>query len=155
VSSHGAVHGSCLTQSNLLRLIEDPEISIREIPSQAGVSKEAAATMVSFLVRSGMAEVRSRAGARILNLTSNGHDAQKRYGRQIKEVELRWCAQFRSASIVQLRASLETIALGDTGLAFLAQSTAPPAGGWRARAGVGNLPWQPMVWHRGGYPDGS
>jgi predicted transcriptional regulator len=141
--------------SNLLRLIEGQEIPVRELPTRAGVSKEAVAGMVSFLERGGMAEVRSRGGVRIMTLTSSGADAQKRYRKQIEAVESRWCARFRSESVVQLRKSLEAMALGAKGLAFLTQATTPPANGWRARAGVRNWPWQPMVLHRGGYPDGS
>jgi predicted transcriptional regulator len=141
--------------ANLLRLIEGQEIPVREIPTRAGVSKEAVATMMSFLVRTGMAEVRSRAGVRIMNLTSSGGAAKKRYHQQIEAVESRWCSRFRSASVIQLRKSLEAIVLGAKGLAFLTQATTPSANGWRARAGVRNWPWQPMVLHRGGYPDGS
>jgi hypothetical protein len=70
----------------------------------------------------------------------------------------RWRSRFGDARVLRLRHALEDLVAGEAGESLLAEAvtvTAPP-GGWRAAIKKpGRLPWQPMVLHRGGYPDAS
>ena len=55
----------------------------------------------------------------------------------------------------RLREASEAIVFGEGGRALLADALATSTG-WRAIVPSATcLPWQPMVLHRGGYPDGS
>lgn len=134
--------------ANLLRVIGSRQVAVRDLPRLAGVSKEAIAMAVGSLQRTGLATV---APERTVALTERGRGALDDYRRRAA-----------SAADPALRAALEVMA--GQGLAAGLQ---PPTGGWRSAPPyrrhterlladpTGSLPWQPMVLHRGGWPDGS
>lgn len=136
--------------ADLLRVIGDGTVRIRDLPPLSGVSKEAIAMATGFLDRNGLAESRPE---RSIALTVAGCAALADY-------------RDRAArpSDQDLRACLEAIV---TQREALAAGLVPPNGGWRAGKPylaqtqriladpVAALPWHPMVLHRGGWPDGS
>lgn len=136
--------------ANFLRVIGEDVVRLRDLPAMAGVSKEAVAMAVGFLTRTG----RAVAGPeRSLHLTPEGLDA---------------LADYREGSATpvcdRLRAVLDAVlARADA----LAEGLEPPEGCWRGERPYltqtrrflsdpkAALPWQPMVLHRGSWPDGS
>lgn len=135
--------------ANLLRVIASDEVAVRDLPRLGAISKEAAAMAVSYLRRFELGEERPQ---RHIALTIPGLDALDGY--------LQRCDTYRDA---RLRAALQ--AVFDQPDALITGLT-PPDGCWRAdppyRAQTQRLladptsalPWQPMVLHRGGWPDG-
>ena len=136
--------------ANILRVIDDQVVRLRDLPPRSGVSKEAAAMGVSYLVRRKLAEPRPE---RSVMLTAAGRDALGDY---------RARADHRASPA--LRACLEAV-VAQRGA--LAEGLIPPDGGWRGQPPylaqtrrlladpAAALPWHPMVLHRGGWPDGS
>jgi hypothetical protein len=136
--------------ADLLRVIGDGTVRIRDLPPLSGVSKEAIAMATGFLDRNGLAELRPE---RSVALTVAGRAALADY----RDRAARHSDQ-------DLRACLEAIV---TQREALAAGLVPPNGGWRAEKPylaqtqriladpVAALPWHPMVLHRGGWPDGS
>ena len=136
--------------ADLLRVIGDGAVRIRDLPQLSGVSKEAIAMATGFLDRNGLAESRPE---RSIALTAAGHGALTDY----RDRAARHGDQ-------DLRACLEAIV---TQREALASGLVPPDGGWRAQKPyltqtqrvladpAAALPWHPMVLHRGGWPDGS
>jgi hypothetical protein len=136
--------------ANILRVIDDQVVRLRDLPPRSGVSREAAAMAVSYLVRKRLAEPRPE---RSVVLTAAGRDALGDY---------RARADHRASPA--LRACLEAV-VAQRGA--LAEGLIPPDGGWRGQPPylaqtrrlladpAAALPWHPMVLHRGGWPDGS
>jgi hypothetical protein len=72
------------------------------------------------------------------------------------ETEAKWRSRYDDARVLRLRQALEHVVSGEAGEALLTEAVTAPPGGWRAAIKKPDtLPWQPMVLHRGGYPDGS
>jgi DNA-binding MarR family transcriptional regulator len=142
--------------ANVLRLVNEPGARIHDLQRVSGVSKEALAMAVGFLEKKGMATVASDGRARTLNLTPAGRRARAAYNRIVWETEATWRSRFGNSRVQRLRRALEQAVSGKTGEGLLAEAVIAPPGGWRAAIKKPDtLPWQPMVLHRGGYPDGS
>ena len=136
--------------ADVLRVIDDGVAAIRDLPPRSGLSKEAIAMAASYLGRRGLAEL---GPGRSITLTASGRAALDDYR-----------ARAARPGHQELRAGLEAI-VGQR--EALAEGLRPPEGGWRsARPYLAQtrriladptaaLPWQPMVLHRGGWPDGS
>jgi hypothetical protein len=135
--------------ADILRVIDDEAVPIRDLPRLSGVSKEAVAMATGYLSRQELAELPGRS----ITLTAAGRDALDGY----------WARAARSADQM-LRACLEAVV---SQREALAKGLSPPQGGWRAGQPylaqtqrvladpAAALPWHPMVLHRGGWPDGS
>ncbi len=136
--------------ANLLRVLADGPVSVRDLPSRSGVSKEAIAMAVGFARRTGMIAPPT---GRSVELTDSGRRRLSAYRR--------W-AQTRTdpalaAAVDALLSQRDALAAG----------LVPLPGGWRGEPPyaahteraiadpLDALPWQPMVLHRGGWPDGS
>lgn len=146
--------------ANVLRVMDEDTVRVRDLPLRSGVSKEAIAMALSFLTTQGYATVQAEArGSRVpvLLLTAKGVEAQERYRRVLRAVEKRWAERWGAAPIERLRAALEPLAgKGTAEDSPLFAGLEPYPEGWRARARKpATLPHFPMVLHRGGYPDGS
>ncbi|MGA2696478.1 MAG: MarR family winged helix-turn-helix transcriptional regulator [Terriglobales bacterium] len=144
--------------ANVLRLVHEDSVSLRDLPIISGVSKESIAMALSFLKRQGYATVVSESGSRIkiLRLTPKGRKAKAAYPTLISKIASRWEAEFGKAAIRELRDSLEQIAGDGTPRSPLFRGLVPSSENWRARVRKPEaLPHFPMVLHRGGYPDGS
>jgi hypothetical protein len=136
--------------ADVLRVVDDEVVPMRDLPRLSGVSKEAIAMAAGFLGRRKLAELRP---GRLITLTARGRAALEDYR-----------ARAARRDDQRLRASLEAIV---SQREALAEGLGPPGGGWRAEKPylaqtrrmladpTAALPWHPMVLHRGGWPDGS
>jgi predicted transcriptional regulator len=150
---------SLAISANILRLIADEAVRVRNIPAHAGVSKEAVATSVSFLQKRGYAILKnSGPRVRLLILTAKGKKARETYHQLLAAIEARWQKHFGGDTIRALRESLENL-VGDPAQpqqSPLFRGLKPYPDGWRAAVpSLETLPHYPMVLHRGGFPDGS
>jgi hypothetical protein len=145
--------------ANLLRVLDDRGVRLRDLPELAGVSKEAIAMATGF---TGSADV-TTIGAdpdggrwKIVRLTPKGQLARDRYTELLESIEDHWRELFGSGVMADVRAPLERLAgRGGPGSPLFA-GLEPGPGNWRADVRPPlTLPHFPMVLHRGGYPDGS
>jgi len=146
--------------ANILRLADHDKIAIRDLPRLSGVSKEAIAMSVKFLEKTGHAVIEADPGgsrSKILHLTPEGRAARDRYHKLVREIELRWVARYGEQTLLRLYASLERLAgLPNAPAQLLMSGMTLYPDGWRAAVPKPDtLPHQPMVLHRGGFPDGS
>jgi hypothetical protein len=150
--------------ANFVRVLAEQGISVRDLPSAAGVSKEATAMALTFLAKGGHVVLEgATAATKAARLSPKGRELQKACGQLHANVEERLRGRFGAAEVRRLRSSLERVLEHPD----LARGLEPQPGGWRAsrgyvertRAMVENprvaLPHHPMVLHRGGWPDGS
>lgn len=151
---------SLAISANVLRLVGENGVRVRNLPALAGVSKEAIAMALSFLEKRGYAAVKSESpGSRVklLVLTPKGRSAQDEYHRLVSEIEERWHTRFGEKAISRVRDSLERL-LGEPTAqnSPLFRGLEPyPDGWWASVPRPETLPHYPMVLHRGGFPDGS
>jgi hypothetical protein len=136
--------------ANFLRVIGGEKVRIRDLPALSGVSREAVAMATGYLERHGLAESGPQ---RSIALTAAGRAALGDYR-----------ARATAGEDQVLRAALEAVV---SQRETLAEGLVPPPGGWRGENPylaqtrrvladpAAALPWQPMVLHRGGWPDGS
>jgi DNA-binding MarR family transcriptional regulator len=146
--------------SNLLRVLHEPGVPVRDLPRLTGVSKEAIAVAASFLAKRGVVEVGpdpASARVKVIRLTGAGARLWGRFDAAVATTEERWQARHGADRLSALRASLEPLVdAAGGGRSPLWQGLEPYPDGWRA--GVRQpetLPHYPMVLHRGGFPDGS
>jgi methyltransferase (TIGR00027 family) len=151
---------SLAVSANLLRVLSEAGIRLRDLPGLTGISREAVSWALGILVRADLAaEVPDPKASRgkIALLTSRGTAAQRAYTNLLATTEERWRGRFGADSIAALRQSLEALAVaGEDRPPPLLGGLEPYPDGWRARVMPPVvLPYFPMVLHRGGYPDGS
>jgi hypothetical protein len=148
--------------SNLVRVLDvNAPVAVRELPSLTGVSREAIAMLVGRMEKAQCVIVEPRRvaqrGKQVRLCADRGARAQAGGRRRIEETCQLWQARYGVDSVAALRDALEPI-VGDgtrPGSPLFAGLT-PPSGSWRAQTRPAQqLPWYPMVSHRGGYPDGS
>ncbi len=144
--------------ANLLRVLDENGIRVRDLPAISGVSKESLNMATGLLGKKGLVRVESRGKAvKFIRLTSAGIIARDRHQRLLAEIENGWRARFGASNVAGLREVLGEMA-GDGTLEHspLVRGLRPYPEGWRASvAAAATLPHFPMVLHRGGYPDGS
>jgi DNA-binding MarR family transcriptional regulator len=145
---------SLAISANIIRLLDDEGVRVRDLPRLSGVSKEAIAMSLGFLEKRRYVVVGPDPAAsrmKRVRLTPRGHDARNAYLRLLGDIEERWPARFGRDTIGALRDSLERV-VGEP----LFRGLEPYPDGWRAYVPKPEtLPHYPMVLHRGGYPDGS
>jgi DNA-binding MarR family transcriptional regulator len=151
---------SLAISANLLRILDEKGVRIRDLPVLSGVSKEAISMAMGILQKKGLAVIEAdTTGKRIkaARLTAKGIEAQREYYRLLVVIEERWNARFGEHAIRTLKELLQQLAgasAGEASRLFLGLTPYPD--GWRAsRRQANTLPRYPMVLHRGGYPDGS
>jgi DNA-binding MarR family transcriptional regulator/phage tail protein X len=146
--------------ATVLRVLGEAGTRLRDLPSMAGISKEAVGWALGVLTRAGLAAEEPDPAARrgkVARLTPAGQRAQRRYHELTAVIEQRWRERFGAGPAGALRAALEPLAAAPDGEpAPLFGGLEPYPDNWRAavRHPV-ILPHYPMVLHRGGYPDGS
>jgi hypothetical protein len=135
--------------ANVIRLIGDDAVRIRDLPRMSGVSKEGIAMAVGYLERRRMA----RSMDRVVQLTVAGRANLEDYRHRAGELR-------NDELLGAVRTVLEQRDAFSEGLI-------PPDGCWRGEKPylsqtrrliadpTGSLPWHPMVLHRGGWPDAS
>jgi DNA-binding MarR family transcriptional regulator len=144
--------------ADVLRVMNEKGVRVRDLPALSGVSKEAIAMALGFMGKRGLCveEKEGSGKARLVKLTTKGRSARESFGRILAETEAHWEQQFGDR-MARLRRALEKL-LGDSGRdqTELLKGTEAQEGCWRAEVPrPKTLPWFPMVLHRGGYPDGS
>jgi hypothetical protein len=140
---------------------------VPEVVAASGVSKVAINVLLGFLQRRGLSVVSSQQRRRLVRLTGAGMEAREQHlytlGGQWKRHRERYGAVVDELSAAAL-AILDAREVDGT--PGLAEGLRPLPDGWRAWpsylaqteafvADPWRLPAQPMVLHRGGYPDGS
>jgi hypothetical protein len=131
---------SLAISANVLRLLTDEGVRVRDLPSLAGVSKESIAMALGFLAK------RAFIGkfGNLIVPTRKGREARAAYAELLQKIE----DQFDPAKTLRLREALEALAP--------MKSPEPYPDGWRAKLPKPEtLPHYPMILHRGGFPDGS
>jgi DNA-binding MarR family transcriptional regulator len=145
---------SLAISANVVRVLDEKGVRVRDLPLLTGVSKEAIAVAMGVLRKRRVAIVEpdpTGSRAKVARLTPKGRDAQDAYRQLPGIIEERWQARFGKDTIRALRDSLERL-VG----APLFRGLEPHPDGWRASVRKPNtLPHYPMVLHRGGFPDGS
>jgi DNA-binding MarR family transcriptional regulator len=136
--------------ANVLRVLDDEGVQLRELPYLGGVSKEAVAMAVGILEKRGLAVVEpGAAGGRfkVVVPTDAGGAAQQAHHELLAAIERDARVRFGEDALRELRRSLEQLPLGELALYD---------DGWRAsRPMPASLAYFPIVLHRGGFPDGS
>ena len=146
--------------ANILRVLDESGVRLRDLPLLSGASKESIAMGMGILRKSGLIqEGKDRSGGpwKVVRLTPNGVKERQTGLRRIAEIETRWQARFGPEAIRRLREALEELAADGTAAhSPLFEGMEPYPRGWRAAVRKPRtLPHYPMVLHRGGYPDGS
>jgi DNA-binding MarR family transcriptional regulator len=146
--------------ANVLRVVGEEGVRVRDLPRLTGVSKEAVAVSLGRLEERGFIVVKAASsGSRVkkVRLTFKGRIAQGSYYRLVGEIEDNWRVRFGQDTVENLRESLECLDVDATDRhSPLFRGLEPYPEGWRgAVAKPEMLPDYPMVLHRGGFPDGS
>lgn len=146
--------------ANLVRVLDDHGIRVRDLPALTGVSREALAMAMGILQKKRAIAIGSDAGVsrtRVVRLTAKGREIQREYRARVQQLEADWRTRFGEPALSALRQSLEALVEPSAAeLSPLFRGLEPYPDGWRAslpRPEV--LPHYPMVLHRGGFPDGS
>ncbi|MGA8763502.1 MAG: MarR family winged helix-turn-helix transcriptional regulator [Candidatus Sulfotelmatobacter sp.] len=151
---------SLAISANLLRVLEEKGVRLRDLPLLTGVSKEAISMAMGILLKRHIAVVepdQSGRRVKVARLTPKGREAQDAYRLLVGVIEDRWRARFGKDAIRNLRDSLGRLVGEPTAEhSPLFRALEPQPDGWRASIPrPSTLPHYPMVLHRGGYPDGS
>lgn len=146
--------------ANLLRVLDQQGVRVRDLPLLAGVSKEAISMAMGVAGKQGLAVLepdRAASRGKVARLTPRGRSAQDGCGRLLAVIEDGWQERFGPDGIRGLRQALERLAVAPAGEPSpLWLGLEPYPGGWRASVRrPRTLPHFPMVLHRGGFPDGS
>lgn len=150
---------SLAVSANVLRVLDEKGMRVRDLPVLTGVSKESISMAIGFLEKRGIAVVetdRDGGKGKVARLTAAGREAQDAYRLLLVNVEERWRERFGSEAIEQLRDTLKRFVGDPSRESPLFQGLMPHPENWRASIRPPKtLPHYPMVLHRGGYPDGS
>jgi hypothetical protein len=131
---------SMAISANVLRLLDDDGVRVKDLPRLAGVSKESVAMALGFLAKRAFI-VKS---GNVVSPTAKGRAARDAYAESLHKME----DQFDPGKALRLRESLEALAP--------MKSPEPYPHGWRTKLPrPETLPHYPMILHRGGFPDGS
>jgi DNA-binding MarR family transcriptional regulator len=146
--------------ANVIRLLDEKGLRVRDLPRLAGVSKPASQMALGVLEKRGYILIEPdpvAARTKSIRLTAKGLEAQSAYFARLSFIEERWAERFGKDRIQSLRESLEFLVGEPAGrLSPLFKGLEPHPNGWRALVPrPETLPHHPMVLHRGGYPDGS
>jgi DNA-binding MarR family transcriptional regulator len=158
--------GSLAIGANVLRVLSEDGVPLRDIPMLSGVSKESIAMAMGILMKYKLVEEGKSASlktGKLVRLTPKGSEFKARALQLVESIESAWRERFGDRAMRRLRGALEALvraegaeldANGNASLLYAAIK--PHAEGWRARVKTPRtLPHFPMVLHRGGYPDGS
>lgn len=151
---------SLAISANVIRVLNEQGVQVRDLPHLSGVSKEAISMAMGILQEKHLAVVEpDSSGSRfkVVRLTPKGQEIQDASRQLLDVIEERWQSRFGADEIRKLRKLLERLVGEPTAqLSPLFQGLEPYPDGWRASIRKPDtLPHYPMVLHRGGYPDGS
>jgi hypothetical protein len=147
--------------ANVLRVLGEEGVPVRDLPRLSGVSKEVHVMALHFLSAQGYAFIEpaspARSGTKTVRLTEKGQTVQSGYLQRVTQVENRWKSRYAD-EVQDLREALEPlVSAPPSGTPPLFACLVPYPGGWRASVPPPEtLPHYPVVLlHRGGYPDGA
>jgi hypothetical protein len=121
--------------ANVLRVLTEEGVRLRDIPQSSGVSKESIAMAMGILQKKNFVAI-----DKVVRLTSQGATALDAYRKRLALIE----AEYNSIDVEAFTTEL------------LLDGISPYPDNWRAGVRKPSvLPHYPMVLHRGGYPDGS
>ena len=151
---------SLAISANLLRVLHEDGVRVRDLPRLSGVSKEALSMAMGVVQKRGLVVLEPESAdsrVKVARLTPDGRAARDAYLRRIEILDERWRTRFGTGPIAAVRASLEPlVGEGSATTSPLFRGLEPYPDGWRASVvRPVTLPHYPMVLHRGGYPDGS
>jgi DNA-binding MarR family transcriptional regulator len=148
---------SLAISANVVRILDEKGVRVRDLPLLSGVSKEAISVALGVLRKKRMAVLETDDRAKIARLTAVGREAQNAYRKPLGIIEERWQVRFGEDAVRTLGEALERLAGGGTAeTSLLFGGLEPYPDGWRASIRKPEtLPHYPMVLHRGGFPDGS
>ena len=151
---------SLAISANVVRVLDEKGVRVRDLPLLTGVSKEAISMAMGVLQKRRTAVIepdQTGVRAKVARLTAKGREAQDAYRQLPGIIEERWQAGFGKETVRTLRELLETL-VGEPSAqrSPLFRGLEPYPDGWRASVRKPDtLPHFPMVLHRGGFPDGS
>jgi hypothetical protein len=150
---------SLAVAANLLRVLDEHGVRVRDLPELTGVSKEAIAMATGFTRSTDITVIGADPDGgrwKVARLTNKGVRVRDAYADRVESLEDRWRLLYGAEVMTRLRTSLERLAgPGGPGSPLFA-GLEPEPGNWRAHVRPPQtLPYFPMVLHRGGYPDGS
>jgi len=146
--------------ANLLRVLNEKGMPVRDLPQLTGVSKESLSMAMGVLRKKRLAVIEAEergSRTKVARVTAKGREVQDAYRRLLAAIEKRWETRFGEEAFGALRESLERL-VGEPGpkSSRLFLGLEPYPNGWRATTPKPEtLPHFPMVLHRGGFPDGS
>jgi len=145
--------------ANVLRILDERGVRVRDLPDRSGVSKESISMATGFTTGADITVIGSDPDGgrwRVARLTSKGARVRDAYGDRVESLEGRWRQRYGTDVIAGLRTSLERLAGTGGPDSPLFAGLEPAPENWRADVRAPQtLPHFPMVLHRGGYPDGS
>jgi DNA-binding MarR family transcriptional regulator len=151
---------SLAINANVVRVLDENGVRIRDLPLLSGVSKEAIRMALGVLEKKRVVVIEpEQAGSRVkvARLTAKGVAARDAYRQRLGNIEEQWQSRFGKDTIRKLRKLLEGL-VGEPNAerSPLFRGLEPYPDGWRASVKKpSTLPHYPMVLHRGGFPDGS
>ena len=151
---------SLAISANVLRLLDEQGVLVRDLPLLGGVSKEAVSMATTYLQKYGFILIESASAptrGKVVSLTPQGRQAQALFYQRLGNIDQRWYERFGKQSLLTLEGFLGRLDDASDGrLSPLFDGLEPYPDGWRASVGrPERLPDFPMVLHRGGFPDGS
>ena len=151
---------SLAISANVVRVLDEKSVLIRDLPLLTGVSKASINTSLNYLQKQGFViieTVPATGRGKQVRLTQKGQTAQNSYQYRVGVIERRWQARFSKNLILVLKDALTALdSAPDVQKPPLFRGLQPYPDGWRAFVGRPEvLPDYPMVLHRGGFPDGS
>jgi hypothetical protein len=138
---------SLATCASLIRPLSSDPVLVRDLPGLTGVALKDWDAGVNQLAKAGLVEVTKRTEkptGKAIRLTDAGRQLQVDYPALLAGVEQPW-----EGACSRVRSELEAVV--DDALGW----TTPYPDNWRAQRPLMALAHQPIVSHRGGYPDGS
>ena len=140
---------SLALSANIVRVLDETGVRVRDLPLLTGVSKEAIGMAMGVLRKKRVAVVEAeRSGSRtkVARLTPKGREAQDAYRQLLGIIEERWQARFGEETISTLREALGRLVGEPTAqLSPLFRGSSPtPAGGERQPASP--IPSRTIPW---------
>jgi DNA-binding MarR family transcriptional regulator len=145
--------------ANVLRVLDEEGIPVRDLPRMTGVSKESIRMAMGILRKARLVIEGTdpkNGQTNVIRLTALGRAMQHELSALLAGIEERWRERFGIAPILGLRRSLEGLeGDGTPEASALFEGLKPHPENWRSKVPPpSTLPHFPMILHRGGYPDG-
>jgi hypothetical protein len=120
--------------ADVLRVVVEKGIPVRDLPMLGGISKEAVAMALGFLTRRGYTGVQTIGRVKTVLLTPAGVQVRADHRRLVKAIEKRWGTRYGAKTMQGLSDVLERIAGDGTAEGSpLFQGLEPYPEGWRAK----------------------